>query len=101
MRWLYAGLIGVFFYLQFKLWVGDGSLAEVRYLENQIEQQSQENQALLERNERLQAEVHDLKSGKEALEERARNELGMVRKGETFFYLVPIAKPAAESSASQ
>jgi cell division protein FtsB len=57
-------------------------------LEEQILQQQVENQQLAERNQRLEAEVQDLKRGLGALEERARSEMGMVRKGETFFQLI-------------
>lgn len=73
--------------LQLRLLVGEGSLAEVRRIEQQIAVQQQENQMLRARNELLRAEVIDLKTNLHAVEERARTELGMIREGETFFLL--------------
>ena len=74
--------------LQFRLWVGEGSFAEARMLEQNIAQQQAANALLLERNARLDAEVQDLKRGYEAIEERARMELGMIKPDETFFLVV-------------
>jgi cell division protein FtsB len=74
--------------VQFRLWVGDESLAEVWRLRQAIEHQSAENVLLKSRNQRLEAEVHDLKNGLDAVEERARMELGMIRKGEIYFQIV-------------
>jgi cell division protein FtsB len=74
--------------LQLALWFGDGSLGEVWRLRQQVDAQKQENAQLLERNAALEAEVSDLKQGLEAIEERARNELGMVKEGERFYQLV-------------
>lgn len=80
--------------LQYRLWVGDGGILEVRTLRGDVATQQEENARLLERNQALEAEVKDLKAGREAMEERARMELGMVREGETFFRLVHPAPPA-------
>ena len=74
--------------LQLTLWFGDGSLAEVWQLRQQINVQEEENKQLQERNTALEAEVQDLKKGLAAIEERARNELGMVKKDETFFQVI-------------
>lgn len=74
--------------LQYRLWIGEGSFAEARMLENNIQKQTSINQILAERNARLEAEVLDLKSGFEAVEERARLELGMIKPDETFFLVV-------------
>lgn len=74
--------------LQLTLWFGDDSLAEVWQLRQQINTQKAENKQLQERNAALEAEVQDLKQGLAAIEERARNELGMVKKDETFFQVV-------------
>lgn len=74
--------------VQFRLMVGDQSLAEVWRLRNASEAQASENALLKARNQRLDAEVRDLKEGLEAVEERARLELGMIRKGEVYFQLV-------------
>ena len=74
--------------LQLTLWFGDDSLAEVWKLRQQINAQTEENNQLQERNATLEAEVQDLKKGLAAIEERARNELGMVKKDETFFQII-------------
>jgi len=74
--------------VQFRLWVGDESLAEVWRLRQAIDSQTSENVLLKSRNQRLEAEVRDLKNGLEAVEERARLELGMIRKDEIYFQIV-------------
>jgi cell division protein FtsB len=87
-RWLVLILLLLLAGLQYRLWLGEANLRQVWQLEQQILQQQMENQQLAERNQRLEAEVQDLKRGLTALEERARSEMGMVRKGETFFQLI-------------
>lgn len=74
--------------LQYRLWVGNGSLTEVHHLQEQISQIEQENNSLKERNLSLAAEVYDLKQGKDAIEERARSEMGMIKYDETFYQIV-------------
>jgi len=74
--------------LQYKLWLGSGNVIEVSRLKDSIATQKKENAQLQERNKALEAEVQDLKKGMAAVEERARKELGMVKKGETFFQIV-------------
>lgn len=74
--------------LQYKLWVGDGSLSEVWQLKQKIGAQETDNRALKQRNQQLEAEVRDLKEGLDAAEERAREELGMVKRGEVFYLVV-------------
>ena len=74
--------------LQVALWFGDGSIAEVWKLRQEISAEKARNAQLRERNATLEAEVKDLKQGLAAIEERARNELGMVKKDETFFQIV-------------
>ena len=88
MRWLVWLLVVLFVLLQYKLWVGDGSLAEVWDLYRQAELQKQENQRLHERNQALEAEVEDLKRGLDSIEERAREELGMIKDDETFYHVI-------------
>ena len=73
--------------LQYRLWVGNGSLAQVTDLTQQIADQRAENEILLERNRVLDAEVLELKKGMETVEERARHELGMIKEGETLYQL--------------
>ncbi len=74
--------------LQHRLWVGNGSLTEVHQLEEQISQLKQENADIKERNLSLAAEVLDLKQGHEAIEERARSEMGMIKFDETFYQII-------------
>ena len=88
MKWLTPTLLALFIVLQFVLWFGDGSLGEVWRLRQQVDTQRKENETLRERNAALEAEVRDLKQGLEAIEERARNELGMVKKGEKFYQII-------------
>lgn len=88
MKWLVAILLVLLLALQYRLWVGEGSLADVVRLKNEIEAQSLENQRLQQRNKILAAEVKGLKSGLDAVEERAREDLGMIKPGETFYMVV-------------
>lgn len=74
--------------LQYRLWVGEGSLADVARLEDEIQRQQAENDQLRERNRILAVEVDNLKNGLDSIEERARNDIGMIRKGETFFMVL-------------
>ena len=74
--------------LQYRLWFGNGSMTEVHHLEKQISQMEDKNQQLKERNLSLTAEVHDLKQGQEAIEERARSEMGMIKYDETFYQII-------------
>ncbi|MNQ67456.1 Cell division protein FtsB [compost metagenome] len=85
--WLFVVLILLLVGLQYRLWVGDGSLAQVTDLQQQIAEQKGENERLLERNRILEAEVLELKKGMETVEERARHELGMVKEGETLYQI--------------
>lgn len=74
--------------LQFRLWTGEGSLAHVHQLEQKLSVQKANNERLSERNDRLAASVVDFRLGMDGVEERARHELGMIRKGETFFLVM-------------
>lgn len=81
--------------LQYRLWFAEGGLVEVHRLKEQVAEQRARNERLRERNRALAAEVRDLKQGLDAVEARARSELGMVREGETFYQVVePAAGPA-------
>lgn len=94
LAWVIALLICV---LQFPLWWGKGSWLRVWELERDIAAQQTANQALEMRNTQLAAEAQDLHSGYDALEERARYELGMVRADEVFFHVMePGSSPRAE-----
>jgi len=84
-----AILLGfLFIILQYDLWIGEGSLSAAWKLNKSIEVQQKQNARLKERNQALDAEVKDLKSGLQAIEERARSELGMIKEDETFFQVI-------------
>lgn len=85
---LMMGLTTLFIYLQINLWVGEGSLANVWSLKKEEARLVKENEQLLERNAAMAAEVINLKSGLDAIEERARMELGMIKKNETFYLII-------------
>jgi cell division protein FtsB len=93
LRWVLPLLLVALAALQYRLWVGEGSLGEITLLRRQIAEQRAEMERLKERNRALQAEVEDLKSGLDAIEERARTEMGMVKPGEVFFQLVEPEAP--------
>jgi cell division protein FtsB len=74
--------------LQFQLWQGGRGMPGVHRLEAAVALQREDNVRLEARNRRLAAEVHDLKEGLEAVEERARSDLGMIGRDETFYQIV-------------
>lgn len=78
--------------LQAQLWFGSHGVFQLWSLRNNIEQEQEKNDLLNQRNEQLQAEVKELKGGKEALEERARSQLGFIKEGETFYRVNPNVK---------
>ncbi len=84
MRWLTVGLLAVIGLLQYPLWLGKGGWLKVWEYDRQLQQQKEVNRTLEIRNAGLDAEVRDLKQGYEAIEERARFELGMVKQDESF-----------------
>ena len=88
MKKLVIVLLLLLVYLQYRLWFGEGSLMDVWELSREVESQQQENEQLQERNAALDAEVQDLKQGLDAIEEHAREDLGMVKEGETFYQIV-------------
>jgi len=88
MRWLLIVLSLILVFLQYRLWVGEGSLAQRQVLKHKVEIQQQENEELRERNRVLANEVSNLKEGLESVEERARTDLGMIKEGETFYMVV-------------
>lgn len=95
MRWLAGALIVALALLQYRLWRGDGSFAQKAALEHNVREQRRENATLQQRNQKIAAEVADLKSGLDSIEERARNDLGMVKDGETFYMIIDRDKPGA------
>jgi len=93
MRWLTVGLILIIALLQYPLWLGKGGWLKVWEYDRQVQVQKETNHQLEIRNAGLDAEVRDLKQGYDAIEERARFELGMIRHDEVF---VPIPENRAE-----
>jgi cell division protein FtsB len=74
--------------LQYKIWLGDGGIPEILQLENEVEVVQLQVNKLKERNKALEAEVLDLKKGMDAIEERARSELGMIGKDEVYYQVI-------------
>lgn len=89
MKILLAVMILLLIGLQYKLWFGDGSLSEVVQLSRELEIQRQRLAELEARNRMLEAQVLDLQNGLDAFEEKARNDLGMIKQGESFIQLIP------------
>jgi len=92
-------LVVLLLLLQYPLWLGKGSWLKVWDLHRQVEAQQQANQSAQARNAVLDAEVRDLKQGTAAIEERARSELGMIKRGEVFFQV--LEDPALQTSVKQ
>ncbi|MDF1677681.1 MAG: cell division protein FtsB [Legionellaceae bacterium] len=88
MRLMIVALVVILFGLQYKLWFGGDSLPKWFHAEKKLEARAYENQQLAARNRALEADVAELKSGEQALEERARYELGMVKEDETYYHFV-------------
>ena len=97
MRWVILFLIALIGVLQYRLWVGDGSMEELRALRAQIADYRAEMQRMEARNLALAAEVEDLKTGLATIEDRARSELGMIQRGEVFLQVIEKPKPKPES----
>ena len=87
LRWLLVVLVLLLAVMQYRLWFAEGSLAEKRRLELKVEEQSRINQQLQERNAVLEREVLELQTGNRSVEQRAREDLGLVREGETYIHL--------------
>lgn len=94
MRWLALTLVLLIALIQNPLWFGKGGWLRVHELAGQVEAQRATNAGLAARNATLEAEVRDLKQGYDAIEERARSELGMVKQDEVFFQLMQPARTA-------
>jgi cell division protein FtsB len=101
MKYLAAALLVVLVLLQYRLWLGEGGMREVSRLRAEIATQELENETLRERNRTLAAEVQDLKKGTIAIEERARTDLGMIGKSETFYQVVTDEKQAAAAKLAE
>lgn len=97
MRWLSAALVALLVLLQYPLWLGKGGWLRVWEAGRQLQQQQDSNKRLEERNAGLDAEVRDLKQGYEAIEERARFELGMIKQDEVFVQIPEKSLPEKKS----
>jgi cell division protein FtsB len=89
MRWVVAIMFTLFCLLQYRLWFGKNSIPDFMILKKEVAVQVTQNANLRQRNSLLKADIHDLKIGLEAAEERARNELGLIKQGETFYRILP------------
>lgn len=92
MKWVTVILITLLALLQYRLWFGKNSVPDYLIMQQEVTEQSQQNANLTQRNSLLKADISDLKIGLEAAEERARNELGLIKKGETFYRILPPEK---------
>ncbi len=88
MRWLLAILVALLLVLQYRLWIAEGSLAEQQRLEQQVEEQIAVNEALRARNAVLEREVLELQNSNTVVEQRAREELNLVREDEVYYQFV-------------
>jgi len=106
LRWLLSILLLLLGLLQYRLWFAEGSFAEQHRLELQVEEQTRINAELQARNAVLEREVLELQTGNKGVEQRAREQLGLVREGETFYQIVdtpqaattPATDPAKEAA---
>ena len=100
MKWLVMALLAITLAIQYRLWVSSDGVREVAQLREAVAVQRAENEKLQQRNAQLAAEVRDLKQGFSALEERARSDLGMISRNETYYQVVPKPRePAAATTA--
>jgi cell division protein FtsB len=100
LKLIVAILFALLIWLQYKLWLGDGGIPEVLELEEEIETVQTEVNKLHERNRALNAEVMDLKTGIEAIEERARSEMGMIKKDEIYYQVIDSESDAPTGDGS-
>jgi cell division protein FtsB len=88
MKWFATVLVVLFVLLQHRLWFGKNSWPDYLQLKQEIVSQTIENKELFSKNELQYKEIHDLKNGLDAIEERARNQLGLIKDGESFYRIV-------------
>ncbi len=98
MRYLLLFLLVLLLLLQYRLWISDEGMQEMWRLRELVNEQSARNIELEQRNAALEAEVRDLRQGRDAVEERARSDLGMIRDQETFFQIVGDEYPVDEAT---
>jgi len=88
MKIIIAIIVLLIVHLQYRIWLGDGSVAEIEAYQQRLDVLQKQVEEKRQRNEALYAEVLDLRKGQEAIEERARDELGMIKEDETFFHVL-------------
>lgn len=88
MKTITAALILLLVVLQYEFWFAEGGVFSILKLKEQISQQIELNLKLKDRNQALKVDIHDLKNGHQAIEERARSELGMIKEGEVFYQVI-------------
>lgn len=88
MRSIFIALIIALLGLQYKLWLGDGGINQRLELEKKVQRQTELNKQIANRNKAIEADITELKTGEQALEEQARYELGMVKNNETYYQFV-------------
>ena len=89
MKWGRLVLLSLLLMLQYRLWFGKNSIPDYLAMQQQVSEQSRQNANLVQRNSLLKADINDLQIGLDAIEERARNELGLIKNGETFYRILP------------
>ena len=90
MRLITVIMIGIVLTLQYRVWFGQHGMKDLRELQDDLARQQQTNDSLQQRNQLIAADIDDLRNAMEAVEERARNELGLVLSDETFFRLISV-----------
>jgi cell division protein FtsB len=100
LRWLLGGLFALLLVLQYRLWIAEGSLAEKHRLQQQVGEQTAINTDLRERNAALEREVLELQGGNAAVEQRAREQLGLIREGELYYQFPDDPAPARPRSTA-
>jgi len=88
-KWVNILLVIFLVLLQARLWFGKHSVPDYQNLTQKVAEQAQQNANLAQRNELLKADIEDLTIGMDAIEERARSELGLIKQGETFYRILP------------
>ncbi len=88
MKIIIAIIILLIIHFQYRIWIGDGSVAQIDAYQQRLDELKKQAEEKRQRNEALYAEVLDLRKGQEAIEERARDELGMIKEDETFFHVL-------------
>lgn len=100
MKRIIAILIVLLVLLQYEIWLGDGGIPEILQLESEVDVVQLQVNTLKERNQALEAEVLDLKKGMDAIEERARSELGMIGKDEVYYQVISSESDKASDKKS-